>query len=68
MIIAGIVLTLIGLVGLLYCILTVVRARKAGLEGEEMVAKLHGMVAINMAAVGLSGIGLALVVVGILIG
>ena len=68
MIIAGIILTVIGLALLFYCISTVYRAKKAGLEGDEMVAKLRGLVAVNLAAVGLSGIGLALVVVGILIG
>ncbi|MEM7241439.1 MAG: hypothetical protein AAF429_04570 [Pseudomonadota bacterium] len=67
MIIAGVVFTLIGLVGLIYCIIKANQARKAGLEGEALVAKLQGLVAINMAAVGFSGIGLALVVVGILL-
>ena len=67
MIYAGVVLTLIGLVGLIYCIVKANQARKAGLKGEALVAQLQGLVAINMAAVGFSGIGLALVVVGILL-
>ena len=67
MIFAGVTFTLIGLAGLIYCIFKANQARNAGLKGDALVAKLQGLVAINMAAVGFSGIGLALVVVGILL-
>jgi uncharacterized membrane protein len=64
----GAVLTLAGVAGLGYCILRTVRARRAGLADEAMRAELQRVVAINMGALGLSALGLALVVTGILLG
>jgi uncharacterized membrane protein len=64
---AGAALTLIGLAGLAYCILRATRARRAGLEQAEMRAELQRVVAINMGALGLSALGLAMVVTGILL-
>lgn len=65
---AGAALTLVGLIGLLYCILRATRARRAGLDDAAMRAELQRVVAINLAAVGLSALGLAAVVTGILLG
>lgn len=65
---AGAALTLVGLAGLGYCILRAVRARRAGLDDAEMRAELQRVVAINMGAMGLSALGLAMVVSGILLG
>jgi len=60
-------LTLIGLVGLIACIVAVVRARKSGLEESEMRALLQRVVAWNMGALALSAIGLMMVIVGIVL-
>ena len=65
MIIAGTIITLLGLAGLIYCIAKAFQARKAGLEGEEMTAHLQRLVAINMGSFLLSAIGLGLVIFGI---
>lgn len=65
---AGAALTLVGLAGLGYCVLRALRARRAGLEDAEMRAELQRVVAINMGAMGISALGLAMVVTGILLG
>lgn len=65
---AGAALTLLGLLGLGYCILRASRAKRAGLDDAAMRAELQKVVAINLGAVGLSALGLASVVAGILLG
>lgn len=65
---AGAALTLLGLLGLVYCILRASRAKRAGLDDAAMRAELQKVVAINLGAVGLSALGLAAVVTGILLG
>jgi uncharacterized membrane protein len=65
---AGAALTLVGLAGLAYCILRAARAKRAGLDDAAMRAELQRVVVINLAAVGLSALGLAAVVTGILLG
>ena len=65
---SGAAVSLLGLAGLIWCILTVMRARKANLPDEEMRAKLQGVLPLNLGALFLSVIGLMMVVVGILLG
>jgi hypothetical protein len=65
---AGAALTVLGLLGLVYCILRAARAKRAGLDNAAMRAELQKVVAINLGAVGLSALGLAAVVAGILLG
>ena len=65
---SGTAVSLLGLAGLIWCILTVMRARKASLPDEEMRAKLQGVLPLNLGALFLSVIGLMMVVVGILLG
>ncbi|MFN5997164.1 MAG: hypothetical protein ACK47C_00535 [Paracoccaceae bacterium] len=65
---AGAALTMVGLAGLVYCILRAARAKRAGLDDAAMRAELQRVVTINLAAVGLSALGLAAVVAGILLG
>ncbi|MBP9049485.1 MAG: hypothetical protein WAT35_07735 [Tabrizicola sp.] len=65
---AGAALTLVGLIGLVYCILRAARAKRAGLDDAAMRAELQSVVVINLAAVALSALGLAAVVTGILLG
>ena len=61
-------LTLIGLLGLGYCVLRVMRARRAGLTDDALRAELRSVVTVNLAAVGVSALGLMLVVAGIMLG
>ena len=63
----GTLVTLLGLAGLIWCIVTVQRARRAGLDEEAMKSRLQKVVALNMGALFLSAIGLMMVVVGILL-
>ena len=65
---AGAAWTVTGLAGLGYCILRATRAKRSGLDDAAMRAELQRVVAINLAAVGLSALGLAGVVAGILLG
>lgn len=61
----GTVITLLGLGLLGYCIVAVMRARKADLSDDEMKARLQKLVAVNLGALALAGIGLMCVVAGI---
>ena len=63
----GSLLTLTGLAGLIWCVVSVQRARKEGLEDDAMKARLQQVVTLNMGALFLSAIGLMMVVVGILV-
>jgi len=64
----GAFISLLGLVGLIWCIMTVWKARKAGLEDDALKATLQKVVPINTAALFLSFIGLMMVVLGIILG
>jgi hypothetical protein len=64
----GIVLSLIGLAGIVGCILAVWRAKRAGLDDAALRARLQRVVAWNLAALMTSGLGLGLVAVGLLAG
>ena len=63
----GSILSLLGLVGLLWCIKTVLRAKKASVSDEELRMSLQKVVPFNMAALFLSAIGLMLVILGIML-
>lgn len=65
--ILGVAMVAGGLVALGYCIreAMAIRARKP--EPEEARARLRRLVAINLAALGTAGLGLALVTVGVLL-
>lgn len=67
MIVSGSVVTLLGLIGIIYCIAVAMKTRKAGGTDDEIRARLKRLVAINMAAFFLSAIGLMLVVVGVIL-
>lgn len=60
--------SLLGLGGLLWCILRVWRARRTGLTGADLHAVLQRVVPVNTGALLLSAFGLMLVVTGILLG
>lgn len=67
MLLIGIIATLLGLLGLIYCMMQAYRAKKSGLEGEELTKHLQKLVAVNLGAFFLSAIGLAIVLVAILL-
>jgi len=62
---AGAALTLAGLVGLIWCIVKVMRARRAGLTDEALRAEVQKILPLNLGALAISGLGLMLVVVGV---
>ena len=65
---AGAALSLLGLVGLAWCILRVMRARRAKLDDEALRGVMKSVLPLNLGALLLSILGLMLVVVGILLG
>lgn len=65
---AGVALTLAGLAGLIWCILLARQAKREGGGAEVIRAKLQRVVLINLGAMGLSALGLALVVAGLFLG
>ena len=67
MIWVGAALTLMGVVGLAWCIRLAMKARSAGLSGEAMAAVLRRVTVYNLGALAISGIGLMLVVVGVIL-
>lgn len=64
----GTAITLAGLAALVWCILAVIRARRAGLPEADLRNRLQRVVVWNLGALFLSVIGLMLVVVGVLLG
>jgi hypothetical protein len=63
----GAALTLAGVGMLVWCIVSVAKARRAGLPDEALKARLQKIVALNLAALGVSGLGLATVILGIVL-
>ncbi len=61
-------ISLVGLAGLVWCIVQVWKARRAGLSDEELRAAVQKVVPLNSGALFLSVIGLMLVVLGIALG
>ncbi|MCH2095766.1 MAG: hypothetical protein MK160_11705 [Rhodobacteraceae bacterium] len=64
----GAAISLAGLLGLVWCILRVMRARKAGLSDDALRDVVRNTVPLNMGALFLSVIGLMIVIVGIFLG
>jgi hypothetical protein len=65
---AGALVSLIGVAGLVYCVLRALRVRRSGLSDDAMRSELQQVVVINMGALAVSAIGLMLVVLGIFLG
>ncbi|SEM85127.1 hypothetical protein SAMN04488103_102248 [Gemmobacter aquatilis] len=63
----GAVVSLAGIAGLLWCVLMALKARKSSADDEELRLRLQRVVVLNMGALGLSALGLMLVVSGILL-
>lgn len=64
----GAALSLAGVAGLIWCIVRAVQARRAGLADADLRARLQRLVVVNLGALGVSALGLMLVVIGILLG
>ena len=64
----GAALTLAGVAALIWCILAVARARRAGLDDAALRDRMRPVLAVNMGALALSMIGLLLVITGIVLG
>lgn len=65
---AGAIVSLIGMVGIFYCIFLALKAKRADLPEAEMSARLQRVVVLNMAALLFSMVGLMMVVAGIILG
>ena len=63
----GSILSILGLIGLLWCIKTMIKAKKLADSDEELRTSLQKVVPLNMAALFLSAIGLMLVILGIML-
>ncbi|MFV0385323.1 hypothetical protein [Paracoccus sp. (in: a-proteobacteria)] len=64
----GAALTLAGLATLVWCIVAVARARRASQTDEALRATMRRVLMVNMAALGVSALGLMTVVLGIVLG
>lgn len=61
----GTAISLAGLAGLVYCILSAFGAKRARLEDAEMRARLKRLTTLNLAALMLSSLGLIVVITGL---
>lgn len=64
----GAVISVIGLVGIVFSIVQVRRAKRDATSDEDLRAKIQAALPLNLGAFGLSVIGLMCVVVGVLLG
>jgi hypothetical protein len=64
----GTAVSLLGLVGLMLCIVRVAKARRAGLSEEALRAVVQSVVPLNLGALFLSVAGLMMVVIGVFLG
>lgn len=63
----GAAVTLFGVALLMFCILKVLSARRAGLDDAALKARLQSVVALNLAALAISAIGLMCVIMGLVL-
>ena len=63
----GSILSILGLVGLFWCIKTVLQAKKLATTDDELRSSLRRAVPLNMASLFLSALGLMLVILGIML-
>lgn len=68
LILIGTGVSVAGLAAIVWCIVYALRARRAGLADAELRARLQRAVLVNLAALGVSAIGLMLIVMGIVFG
>lgn len=63
----GVAISLLGLAGIIGCVVAVAGAKRKGLEEDAMRARLKKVVTWNLASLMTSALGLIMVVVGILL-
>ncbi len=63
----GALVTLFGLIGLIWCIVRVAKARRSGVDEQTLRDIMQHTIAFNMGALFVSVIGLMMVVLGILL-
>ncbi len=63
----GAAVTVTGMVGIIYSVVLVTRARRSELEDDALRARLSKILPVNLAALFLSVIGLMMVVIGVLL-
>lgn len=66
LVVAGAVISLVGLIGLLICIYKGFKAKQEGGTTEEMEAKLAPLIPLNLGSLFISIIGLMCVIVGVI--
>ena len=64
----GALLSLIGLIGIVYSIVMVTKAKRANLHDAELRARISKVLPVNLGALFVSVIGLMTVVVGVMLG
>ena len=64
----GAIVSVAGLCGLIWCIVSVARARRENLSDQDLRDRIQKVLPLNLGALLLSMIGLMLVVVGIFLG
>jgi len=64
----GAALSVIGLCGITYSIVAVLRAKRAKLPDEELLARISRILPINLGALFVSMIGLMAVIIGVMLG
>ncbi|MBR3370240.1 MAG: hypothetical protein IKG52_06375 [Rhodobacteraceae bacterium] len=62
---AGALISIGGIVGLIWCIVYVLKLRKSGLDDAAMRARMQRAVMVNFAALAVSTLGLMMVVLGV---
>lgn len=67
LVVAGAVLSVLGLIGIIYCIVIAMKIKRSGASDDDIRARLKGLVAINLGAFFLSAFGLMLVVFGVIL-
>ncbi len=63
----GAALSVVGLVGIIYSIIAVTKAKRAGLPDEELRARISKILPINLIALFVSMIGLMAVIIGVML-
>ncbi len=68
LVLAGAALSILGLGAIVWCIVAVWRAKRAGLDDAALRARLQRVVALNLGALFTSAIGLGMIAAGLLLG
>ena len=63
----GAALSVVGLVGIIYSIIAVTKAKRAGLPDEELRGRISKILPINLIALFVSMIGLMAVIIGVML-